>query len=338
MAVDKMDLAKKGAGAPLNLLSPGVIAQLKQAVSQEGQPQKSLVQVTSGSGVSFQVLSSSGPITATVPSQGTSKPYTYKVKIISPIKKKDVVIRHLNHFTSKFTSVTALRVQLIEEFKDHVPSSVDFNVGYFETKTNQQSKVWLVTSEDLNVMYKKFPVGSSIMLWCDGKGEFDTCTKKRKRDSDKCSGKRQEQEEEVESYYKDLVGKHNEMYTTPQYRLWARMYAAGIHDSMQDPPDIPAFSSNPPKRQRKDSFAESLTGAAIAFANTLSSSSQKDKFSAETGHNSCEVGTSPRKTVELRMKNYEQLRYLQQLFDDKILNENEYKEQKEGILKSLRNL
>ena len=47
---------------------------------------------------------------------------------------------------------------------------------------------------------------------------------------------------------------------------------------------------------------------------------------------------SPRKSVELRMKNYEQLRYLQKLFDDRILNTKEYAEQKQSIIDSLRKL
>lgn len=50
------------------------------------------------------------------------------------------------------------------------------------------------------------------------------------------------------------------------------------------------------------------------------------------------VGISPKKSVELRMKNYEQLRYLQQLFEDGILSDWEYAEQKQNILDSLRKL
>ena len=38
------------------------------------------------------------------------------------------------------------------------------------------------------------------------------------------------------------------------------------------------------------------------------------------------------------MKNYEQLRYVQQLYDDGILCEEEYAEQKQDILGSLRKL
>ena len=47
---------------------------------------------------------------------------------------------------------------------------------------------------------------------------------------------------------------------------------------------------------------------------------------------------SSSKVVDLQMKNFEQLRYLQQLYEDNILNENVYLEQKNKILATLRNI
>ena len=48
---------------------------------------------------------------------------------------------------------------------------------------------------------------------------------------------------------------------------------------------------------------------------------------------------SPSKAVDLRMKNFEELRYVQllQLYEDRILNEKEYMEQLNNILAALRN-
>ena len=45
-------------------------------------------------------------------------PYTYKVKIINPMKKRTLLF---------ITSA-----QLMEEFKDQVPTSADFNVGVID--------------------------------------------------------------------------------------------------------------------------------------------------------------------------------------------------------------
>ena len=49
-------------------------------------------------------------------------------------------------------------------------------------------------------------------------------------------------------------------------------------------------------------------------------------------------GVSSGQAVDLRMKNYQQLRYLQQLYEDNILNKGEYAEQKRSILATLRSL
>ena len=95
----------------------------------------------------------STPVTA---SQGSIN-YSYKVKIINPAKKSDVMVRHMNNFTGKFETVMALRLKLIEAFSDHVPNTVDFSVGYYEG--SQQSKVWLVTADDLKKMYESIKRG-----------------------------------------------------------------------------------------------------------------------------------------------------------------------------------
>ena len=77
-------------------------------------------------------------------------------------------------------------------------------------------------------------------------------------------------------------------------------------------------------------------GAAVAFANALkggNSVTTTEKVSSTGTHS-----VSPSKAIDLRMKNFEQLRYLQQLFNDNILSENEYSEQKQNILSTLKNL
>ena len=65
--------------------------------------------------------------------------YSYKVKIINPLKKSDVITCELHHFNSKFESVLSLRMKLIEHLKEHVPSTVDFNI----MKVNNIPKYWL---------------------------------------------------------------------------------------------------------------------------------------------------------------------------------------------------
>jgi len=132
-----------------------------------------------------------------------------------------------------------------------------------------------------------------------------------------------------------LKDKHADKYSPPQLRLWSRMVTAGLHSDMDIPPDVPAFNSSV-KKPRKESLGDAITGAAVTFAKVLKESSTSTQVPrVETPQAPCvetsvsaATGISPGKTVELRMKNLEQLRYLQNLFEDGILTEQEYAEQK----------
>ena len=197
-----------------------------------------------------------------------------------------------------------------------------------------------MTPDDLNSMYLRYDKGGPVTLWCDGtckssdNGEEDH-RGKRKRDSG--VGRYQEKEEKVESIYKELQEKHGKKFDTPRLRLWSRMICSGIHEDY-DTPDIPAFSGMTPKKPCKDSLSDALTGAAVAFAQSLSGSKTKDdspkRMPCSTSMLTA-TGISPGKAVELRMNNLEQLRYLQQVFEGRILNEGEYTELKRAILSSL---
>ena len=329
--------------APVVVNVADLLKQLQSATSQTRPPQNVVISgqgpvVTQHNSVMLRGASSS------TPSQNVlgDVSYSYKVKIINPTKKSDVIVRHLNNYTSKFDSVVALRLKLMEAFSDQVPNTVDFSVGYYEG--SQQSKVWLVTPEDLQKMYDSIKRGH-ITLWCDQRvTESDTTGRKRKRESE--STLREEKEEEVDRVYTELVNKHGKSeYSIPLLRLWARAIATDHHDDYDDPPDWPQFKSqatSAPKKKRQDSLSDALTGAAKVFAEAFSgnkhgapSSSSVPQLSQSQASSTC---ISPTKTVDLRMKNYEQLRYLQQLYEDGILCEKEYTEQKTNILGFLRNL
>jgi len=229
--------------------------------------------------------------------------------------------------------VNALRVKLIEEFCEQVPDSLSFGVGYFDGK-HQMS---LYNQDDLGTMYDKHKLGGEIMLWCDARCK-DSMRTGRKRYTDSDSGllKRQEKEEELEIVFKDLKSKHGDKFSLPHLKLWSRMVNNGLHEDMDSPPDIPAFRSNT-KKPRKETLTDAITNAAITVTKALSSTSQEPN-STPSEAIKVTTGISPRKSVEWRMKNLEQLRYLQNLFDDGILNDKEFAEQKSNILSSLRKL
>ena len=153
---------------------------------------------------------------------------------------------------------------------------------------------------------------------------------KRKRKEP--SSRRQEKENEVDDVYQDLKNRHGDSFSTPQLRLWARIVTANLHEDLDTPPTIPAFGSAPKRPRQSESFSDALSGAAVAIVKALG---------GETSTKRCDSPTSvysPSKSVELRMKNFEQLRYLQQLFDDGVVMQEEYLEQKQGILCALKKL
>ena len=115
------------------------------------------------------------------------------------------------------------------------------------------------------------------------------------------------------------------------------MVASNLHDDYETPPTIPAFMSTP-RKPRSPSLSTVIGGAAAAFAKALGENSQQDREGSGSVLGGPSVSVSPGKAVDLRMKNYEQLRYIQQLFDDGILTEAEYIEQKQDILASLKRL
>ena len=172
-------------------------------------------------------------------------------------------------------------------------------------------------------------------MWCDGSTQ-DTSPPsgqglKRKRDGETAT-RRQEKEEEVDSVFEQLSENHPEMENT-KLRLWARMICGGLHDDYDEPPDIPAFNPNK-KKQKKDDLTNALSGAATAICKALTSPTAIENNAPQN----MPAGISPSKTVNLRMKSYEQLRYLKKLHEDGIIEEEEYCEQKENIMMTLRKL
>ena len=253
--------------------------------------------------------------------------YRYKVKVINPHKKSDIVMRQLHHFHDKFSSVMSIRTQLLDELKDQLPDSISFNVGYFEGQ--QHTKMLIANKDDIKAMYTKYPRGE-ITLWCDGRQDESSGRTKRKRD-EQLSTKYNEREEEVEQIFKDLKERHGEKLELPKLRLWARMIASNLHESLDDPPNIPAFYGSTIKKSRQESsLTDALSGAACAFAQAVTQ--RNDTCNIEKQR------IPQEKITKLRLNNLKQLRYIKQLYDDNILTETEYTEQKQNILHVIQTL
>ncbi len=261
--------------------------------------------------------------------------YSYKLKILG--KGSKPVVRQVHRLKSKVSSITQLKASLIDEFSDEVPNTLEFDVGWLEGN----SKKWLVVQEDLNAMFSK-RTGNEISLWCDvSRDDSGGDSGGRKRKNPEQGGStRKDKEDAVESIYQELLAEHMDVYSKPQLRLWARMISCGTHDDYTDPPRVPLITGTAPKRQKTDTLSDAVTDAAKAVVRAFSPplAPPTTPPAPPTTGASAPIGISPGKSVDLRGKNLEQLRYVQQLYEDNILTATEYKEQKDMILDAIRHL
>ena len=148
--------------------------------------------------------------------------------------------------------------------------------------------------------------------------------------------KRQLIEDDVSETVAELKKRHDLKFKMPQMRLWARMIASGNHESLDDPPSIPALTGVAPKRRR-----ESLSSVVAGVASTIASAIRPEVGTSNTDSPSPSTSTpgrSPGKVSHLRLKNLQQLRELQQLLDLNVLTPEEFAEQKAIVLGALRKL
>ena len=68
---------------------------------------------------------------ASAKSAPSQRRYSYRVKLINPMHRKDVIVRDLRRFHGHFYSITDLKVRLMEELEEGVPQTTKFAVGYF---------------------------------------------------------------------------------------------------------------------------------------------------------------------------------------------------------------
>ena len=106
------------------------------------------------------------------------------------------------------------------------------------------------------------------------------------------------------------------------------MIVAGTHDDMENPPNVPMIVGGLQRQPRKETLSDTMCTVATAFANALSPQPAQGPSVASTQSQT----QSPNKIADVRIKNLEQLRYLNQLKEDGILSE-EYCTQKDIVLK-----
>ena len=258
----------------------------------------------------------------------------------------------MRKFNGRFSSVTEMKVKLMEEFGNQIPPTTSFSLGYFAGR--QSIKYWIYTEEDLRAMYSTC-TSQELMLWCDSRSASDveTPNSKRRKTGEGNLSKREEKELEVEELAKELKELNEERLdlSEVQYRLWARMITTGIHSSKDTPPQVPMITGIAPrKKPKKDALSDTIVSTAAAVVKAISCSSpvtqsptihqtiSDSSTPTRPALGSSQLGISPGKVAEIRGKSFGQLNALKQLYDDCVLTRDEFEEQKQVILSGLKKL
>ena len=264
------------------------------------------------------------------------------VRIINPQRKSDYKVRIWHNIHEKFTSPEAIKEKLRDTFTENVPDSLEFEIGYFEKPGN--SKRWIETVDDVEAMYCSNQSDDTYTLWCDGRKEGSCSGELLKRkntcDSDTAEphNKRAKKEDEIETTFRTLRKEHSDKFSDPQLRLWARMYANGLHNDLENPPNVPAITGEPTKRKREEKvqpLTEALAGAATAITKALITSQRPSTPPSSVRQS---TGISPASKANLSGQYLQQLRTLQQLRENEALTEEEFQEQKRLLLHNLTGL
>ena len=213
----------------------------------------------------------------------------------------------IHDFKEKFQTIAELKTRITTMFTDDICEIA--SVGYFDGK----QKWWLCDEKDLEAMYNRYKSnGSEIPLWCD---------KVVNKELVKRPTKRERHEEEINDIFDELKEKHKD-YGVPKLRLWARMIVNGVHESTEEPPNVPMITGLPTKRSKNESVHDVVVDAAKAIAQVFTASQKGHSPPKGNLHSGCSTNNiSPARLADVRMKHYEQLRYLHKLYDDGILND-----------------
>lgn len=210
--------------------------------------------------------------------------------------------------------------------EDVVPEEI----GYFE----QATKHWIHNRLDLNDVWDKIEGGAKITLWCMRKESGNSSIKSRGKrcntEDDNKTEKKQKlcgSREIAEEHEQELQEKHGSKYTRFQYKLWAEMLASGVHDNKDGPPAASMFTRGT-KQQRQ---SESNDAVIMSVVNSLCQAVTSKQGPVATG-------ASPAKRAQLRSTYIQQLSELRQLYDNEVLNEDEYEEQRSHIVSLMREL
>ena len=243
---------------------------------------------------------------------------------------KTFTMRNVDISTIK--SIYELKSVIRGHFMEDIKPS--FDVGYVQGS----NLIRVRSKDDLSEMWSEIRKAKNVCVWCDGLIESSSKKRSRKRknsddeDSDedstrtpKSKKKRVEMDEKVQEKVDTLNGKHGPKFTFMQIRIWAELLVSGLYNSLDNPPCKNSMFT------RSGGGGKPNSPVVQGAASPISTSSSTMATPIASGH-------SPAKMIESRSKLYKQLTELQNLKTLGVLDENEYKVEKETILTLLQKL
>ena len=177
--------------------------------------------------VTVQVLGRSAP---TVSNTRMPK-VNFNVKIFNSDNKKERQVFVLRDVSREIVSTPeSVMQEMRKQFGSHVQKKHPFPVGYMKGGM----KVSIRTRADISDIWLQVSRAENVILWCegvrDGDGsDSDEDAPRKPRKKRKKISALEEKNERVQETVQKLRKKHNDRYTTIQYRLWSEMIDVGTH-------------------------------------------------------------------------------------------------------------
>ena len=137
-----------------------------------------------------------------------------------------------------------------------------------------------------------------------------------------------ERRERVQSLFTELQEKHGKTYSRPQYRLWAKAYVSGGHDSTESPPRGSIF------------HVGTEVHSSASKSSEISCSAQASVSVSPMKMPDLTRGTSltPRSAASLKSTYIKQIKELHELLEINAISESDYKTQRDVIIQMMNEL
>ena len=282
--------------------------------------------------------------------------FSTSCRVFHSARKSDMKIFVLRSISRlDLSSIDRLRNKIVNQLGPGiVPADQPFDVGYMRGTT----KVCIHSDEDLVEVWRNIEKGS-CELWCDGAVEATRANKRsmplpsalrcssdsdddsyaaerKKKKKKKGTSALKEKNARIETHIEELKKKHQDKFTSIQYRLWAEMLDVGTHKSFDDAPCAPMFTRVKQGKPAQSPLTEAFTEMASSIASVFSKQNTSPNPTTPTKTTSSMPSSSPYKVAELRSKYIQQLRELHSLLEAGALTDSEYVEEKELILQQLK--